>query len=250
MSLSIRPGECLGFVGPNGAGKSTLVKILTGLLKPSGGDLSVLACRPSDRRTAMLSALGVVFGHKTSMWWDLPVRHSFDAVRRIYRVPETAFGAQVEHLAGTLHLHHLMDRPVRQLSLGERVKCELALALSHRPRVLLLDEPTIGVDLESKHQLRNLIRSESSDRQLAVFLTSHDVNDILSCCSHIELVHAGRVFESGSLDDILDRLRVRRENTRDFEEKLIGRFRDQRRTESEIVEFGPGSEESPVENRD
>ena len=157
VNLQIRAGECLGLVGPNGAGKSTMIKLLTGLIKPSSGRISVLGHEPGRMSSQFLTQIAAVFGHKTSLWWDLPVRHSFDAIRRIYRVPVDAFRKDVALFAGMLHIDKLMDRTVRQLSLGERIKCEVVLALAHRPRVLLLDEPTIGVDMESKQQLRELI---------------------------------------------------------------------------------------------
>ena len=131
----------------------------------------------------MLTQMGAVFGHKTSLWWDLPVRHSLEAMQRIYRVDPAEFHADAKRFARALSIDHLMERTVRQLSLGERIKCELVLALSHRPRVLLLDEPTIGVDMESKQQLRALIAQVMRDRQIAVLLTSHDVNDLIACCT-------------------------------------------------------------------
>ena len=135
-----------------------------------------------------LTQIAAVFGHKTSLWWDLPVRHSFDAIRRIYRVPVDAFRKDVALFAGMLHIDKLMDRTVRQLSLGERIKCEVVLALAHRPRVLLLDEPTIGVDMESKQQLRELINRVVEERQVATLLTTHDVTDLTACCMHIAFI--------------------------------------------------------------
>ena len=237
VSLTLRAGRCLGFIGPNGAGKSMLVKLLIGLLEPSSGSISVLGHTPSKRDPAMLGRLGVVFGHKTSMWWDLPVRHSFEAVQRIYRVDPDAFRREVERLAAALNLGKLMDRTVRQLSLGERVKCEIALALSHRPELLILDEPTIGVDIESKHELRSLIHAERIERGTAIFLTSHDVGDLLACCTDVALVYRGRVFEELPVDRFLETLGVQRGQTQRLEERLIATFRAQRRSETEEIDF-------------
>lgn len=238
VTLDLPKGRCLGFIGPNGAGKSTLVKMMTGLLEPTSGRIEVLGHQPSLRTPAMLGRIGVVFGHKTSMWWDLPVRQSFEAVQKIYRVDRATFQQDVERLAEALNIGALMSRTVRQLSLGERVKCELALALSHRPDLLILDEPTIGVDIESKHELRALIRADVRERETAVFLTSHDVGDLLSCCNDVALVYRGRVFEHLPVDDFLDNLGANRGDTQGLEELLIDLFRSQRRSENEEIDFG------------
>lgn len=225
VSFQIRPGECLGLVGPNGAGKSTMIKLLTGLLKPSSGRISVLGFEPDKLSSRMLTQIAAVFGHKTSLWWDLPVRHSFDAVRQIYRVPAGAFHEDIKHFAGLLNINRLMDRTVRQLSLGERIKCELVLALAHRPRVLLLDEPTIGVDMESKQQLRALINQVVGERQIAALLTTHDVNDLISCCSHIAFIQGGHMFQLETIDGVLRMFGVSRDNSRALESCLIETFR-------------------------
>lgn len=238
VNLRIQAGQCLGLVGPNGAGKSTLVKLLTGLLQPTSGHLSVLGYAPGKRSVAMLNQIAAVFGHKTSLWWDLPVRHSLEAMQKIYQVDPHIFAADVAQFSQLLRINHLLDRPVRQLSLGERIKCELVLALSHQPRVLLLDEPTIGVDMESKQQLRQLINHVLQTRKVAILLTSHDVNDLLACCSHIALIQSGQVFHQSTLESLLEQYDLSRDNSRGLEDRLIETFRARRGDAEEEIEFG------------
>lgn len=225
VNLQIRAGECLGLVGPNGAGKSTMIKLLTGLLKPSSGRISVLGHEPGRLSSQFLTQIAAVFGHKTSLWWDLPVRHSFDAIRRIYQVPVDTFREDVALFADMLHIDKLMDRTVRQLSLGERIKCEVVLALAHRPRVLLLDEPTIGVDMESKQQLRTLINRVVEERHVTTLLTTHDVTDLTACCTHIAFIQGGNVFQIEAMDELLRRFGVSRDNGGLLESRLIETFR-------------------------
>ncbi|WP_296653777.1 ATP-binding cassette domain-containing protein [Paraburkholderia sp.] len=233
VNFQIRAGECLGLVGPNGAGKSTMIKLLTGILKPSSGRISVLGHEPSSLSSHFLSQIAAVFGHKTSLWWDLPVQHSFDAIRRIYRVPVEAFREDVALFAGMLHVDTLMDRTVRQLSLGERIKCEVVLALAHRPRVLLLDEPTIGVDMESRQQLRTLINRVVAERQVAALLTTHDVTDLTACCTHIAFIQGGNVFQVKAMDELLRQFGVSRDNGGLLESRLIETFRARGMTHDE-----------------
>lgn len=237
VNFQIRAGECLGLVGPNGAGKSTMIKLLTGLLKPSSGRISVLGHEPGRLSSHFLTQIAAVFGHKTSLWWDLPVRHSFDAIRRIYRVPADAFREDVALFAGVLHVDTLMDRTVRQLSLGERIKCEVVLALAHRPRVLLLDEPTIGVDMESKQQLRTLINRVVVERQVAALLTTHDVTDLTACCTHIAFIQGGNVFQVKPMDELLRQFGVSRDNGGLLESRLIETFRARGMTHDEERTF-------------
>ncbi|WP_210311688.1 ATP-binding cassette domain-containing protein [Brucella endophytica] len=236
-SLEIHAGQCLGLVGPNGAGKSTLVKLLTGLLQPDSGQISVLGFDPGKRQSAMLNQIGVVFGHKSSLWWDLPVKHSFEAVQKIYQTPPDVFNHDAQRYAELLRIDHLMQRAVRQLSLGERIKCELVLALAHQPRLLLLDEPTIGVDMESKQQLRAVINQILREKKIAVLLTTHDVNDLLACCSHIALLQAGELFQYSALKDLLGEFGLTSDNSRGLEDCLIEAFRA-RRDDDEEIEFG------------
>lgn len=250
VNFQIRAGECLGLVGPNGAGKSTMIKLLTGLLKPSSGRISVLGHEPGRLSSHFLTQIAAVFGHKTSLWWDLPVRHSFDAIRRIYRVPAEAFREDVALFAGMLHVEKLMDRTVRQLSLGERIKCEVVLALAHRPRVLLLDEPTIGVDMESKQQLRTLINRVVVERQVATLLTTHDVTDLMACCTHIAFIQGGNVFQIKAMDDLLRQFDVSRDNGGLLESRLIETFRARGMTTDEERTFCNTALVDSVEDED
>ncbi|MGR3910830.1 ATP-binding cassette domain-containing protein [Burkholderia sp. SR8] len=237
VNFQIRAGECLGLVGPNGAGKSTMIKLLTGLLKPSNGRISVLGHEPGRLSSQFLTQIAAVFGHKTSLWWDLPVRHSFDAIRRIYRVPVDAFREDVAVFSDMLRIDKLMDRTVRQLSLGERIKCEVVLSLAHRPRVLLLDEPTIGVDMESKQQLRALINCVVEERQVATLLTTHDVTDLMACCTHIAFIQGGNVFQIKAIDDLLRQFGVSRDNGAMLESCIIEIFRARGMTNDEEQTF-------------
>lgn len=238
VSFQIRAGQCLGLVGPNGAGKSTMIKLLTGLLKPSSGRISVLGFEPGKLSPQLLTKIAAVFGHKTSLWWDLPVRQSFDAMQKIYQVRAETFNQDVERFSALLNINGLMNRTVRQLSLGERIKCELVMALAHRPRVLLLDEPTIGVDMESKNQLRMLINQIVSERNVAVLLTTHDVNDLVTCCTHIAFIQAGHVFQLETMEGVLQMFGVSRDNSRALESCLIETFRSRGGASNADIEFG------------
>jgi ABC-2 type transport system ATP-binding protein len=225
VDLTVKANECLGFIGPNGAGKSTLVKILTGLQRPTAGRVEVLGEIPHRRSRSFLKQIGVVFGHKTSLWWDLPLRESFRDSRVIYSIPVERYRQNLDLLLVTLNLGHLLDRPVRQLSLGERVKSELALALLHQPKLLVLDEPTVGLDLESKSDLRSLIRQWVTERGASVFLTSHDMGDIGHCCDRVILVSQGVVKHVSTMTELRALLDVGDHDTTGLEQQLIQRFK-------------------------
>ena len=197
ISFEIRAGECVGLLGQNGAGKSTLTKILTGIIRPTAGKACVLGFSPQKRDLEFLRQIGAVFGHKTALWWDLPVRDSLEAARLIYRTEKDIFDKTLAELVECLSLKHILDQPIRQLSLGERVKAELAANLLHRPRVLFLDEPTVGLDLSSKYQIRDYLNMKKKQDGLAILLTSHDTGDIEGCCDRILIVHQGIINYEG-----------------------------------------------------
>jgi ABC-2 type transport system ATP-binding protein len=204
VSFSIEPGELVGYIGPNGAGKSTTIKVLAGILVPdaSTGRCEVAGRVPWEERTAHVGRIGVVFGQRTQLWWDLPVVESFELLRDIYRVPPRVYRSSLDELVEVLELAGFLDVPVRQLSLGQRMRCELAAALLHRPEVLFLDEPTIGLDSVSKLAVRELIRRLNRRRGVTVILTTHDMDDIEALCSRVILIAGGRIACDGSLADL------------------------------------------------
>ncbi len=199
LSFTIEPGEMVGYIGPNGAGKSTTVKMLTGILVPSSGRVRVAGLDPSRHRVRLTRRIGVVFGQRTTLWWDLPLRDSFALLRRIYRVPAERFRARLDELIELLDLGGLLDVPVRQLSLGQRMRGDIVAALLHDPDVLYLDEPTIGLDVVSKARLRQFLRRVNTENALTVLLTTHDLADIEQLCSRVMVIDHGRLVYDGQL---------------------------------------------------
>jgi ABC-2 type transport system ATP-binding protein len=202
ISFTIDAGELVGYIGPNGAGKSTTVKTLSGILVPDGGRCEVLGRTPWKDRIANARDIGVVFGQRTQLWWDLPAIESFDLLRDIYRVPKTDYIATRDELIERLDLGSFLDVPVRQLSLGQRMRCDLAASLLHRPRLLYLDEPTIGLDAVSKLAVRDFVRAMNRARQLTVILTTHDMDDIEALCNRVMVINEGRILSDGTLEDL------------------------------------------------
>jgi ABC-2 type transport system ATP-binding protein len=202
VTFEIEPGEAVGYVGPNGAGKSTTIKLLTGLLWPTAGEARVMDLPSSHRRTAIAQHIGVVFGQRTQLWWDLPVADSFELLRDIYAIPSAEHAARRDELAELLQIHDLLQVPVRQLSLGQRMRTELAAALLHGPPILYLDEPTIGLDVIAKERIRAALAHLNRQRGVTILLASHDLDDIDRLCSRVLVIDHGRLVFDGSLDDI------------------------------------------------
>ena len=199
VSFEIGEGELVGYIGPNGAGKSTTVKILSGILVPDSGECSVRGLCPWKDRVRHASRIGVVFGQRSQLWWDLPVIDSFTLLRDIYRISQTDYRISLDELSDRLDLAPLMNVPVRQLSLGQRMKCELAASLLHRPGLLFLDEPTIGLDATTKIAVCDFIRYINRERGVTVILTTHDMADIEALCSRVMLIGGGKKLLDGDI---------------------------------------------------
>ena len=202
LSFAIRDGEMVGYIGPNGAGKSTTIKILSGILRPDSGSCTVDGLVPWENRKAHVARLGVVFGQRSQLWWDVPVMDSYRLLRDIYRVPEDRFRENLERLTELLDLGDLLRTPARMLSLGQRMRCEVAAALLHSPKVLFLDEPTIGLDAVSKLKVREFIREENRTRGTTVILTTHDMQDVEALCSRVLLIGKGQLLLDGTTEAI------------------------------------------------
>ena len=202
ISFSLEPGELVGYIGPNGAGKSTTVKVLSGILVPTSGRCDVCGLIPWKNRIAHVRGIGVVFGQRTQLWWDLPVVESFDLLRDIYSVPDSQYEATRDELIALLDLNPLLDTPVRQLSLGQRMRCDLAAALLHSPSIVFLDEPTIGLDAVSKLAVRSFVKRINRERGVTVILTTHDMDDIEALCSRVIVLGDGHILSDGTLDEL------------------------------------------------
>ena len=216
IGFAIEPGELVGYVGPNGAGKSTTIKILSGILVPDGGRCEVLGRVPWKERVEYVSRIGVVFGQRTQLWWDLPVVESFDLLRSIYRVPEQEHRPTRDELIALLDLEPLLDVPVRQLSLGQRMRCDVAAALLHEPSILFLDEPTIGLDATAKLAVREFVLRRNRERGTTVILTTHDMDDIEALCRRVIVIGEGRILVDGPLAELRRRVRGERRLTLDL----------------------------------
>ena len=202
LTFTVAPGEMVGYIGPNGAGKSTTIKMLTGILVPTGGHLRVAGLDPSRSRTELARRIGVVFGQRTTLWWDLPLRDSYELLRRMYRIPPDRYRRNLAEFVELLSLDDLLDTPVRQLSLGQRMRGELTAALLHGPEVLFLDEPTIGLDVVSKGRLREFLRTLNAERGTTLLLTTHDLQDIEALCRRVIVIDHGTAVFDGDLADL------------------------------------------------
>jgi ABC-2 type transport system ATP-binding protein len=206
VSFEVQRGEMIGYIGPNGAGKSTSIKMLTGILVPSSGEARVNGFIPYKQRRQYVKTIGVVFGQRTQLWWDIAVIESFKLLRRIYEVPERDFRERMDKFNQILGISDYLYTPVRKLSLGERMRCDLAAALLHNPPLLFLDEPTIGLDVVAKDQIRKFLRAINREFQTTVLLTTHDLDDIEELCRRIMIIDHGRLLYDGPLDLLKQKL--------------------------------------------
>jgi ABC-2 type transport system ATP-binding protein len=210
ITASIMSGEAVGYIGANGAGKSTTIKMLTGILVPTGGQVRTCGYNPVPQRRLLAREIGVVFGQRSQLWWDLPLRDSFRILAAIHRMPILDAATRTEELVERLGLSQLLDVPVRQLSLGERMRGEVVAALVHRPRLLVLDEPTIGLDMISKERLRHFLVAERAESGTTLLLTTHDMGDIERLCERVLVVDRGHLVFDGTLADLAARVALQR----------------------------------------
>jgi ABC-2 type transport system ATP-binding protein len=202
VSFSIAEGEIIGYIGPNGAGKSTTIKVMSGILVPDSGECTVAGFTPWRDRKKYVRNIGVVFGQRSQLWWDVPISDSFELLRDIYRIPQAEYRQNVELLVETLDLADFLNTPLRQVSLGQKMRAELAASLLHSPKILFLDEPTIGLDAVSKLAVRQFIKTINREKHVTVILTTHDMNDIEALTDRVILIGHGRILRDGSLADI------------------------------------------------
>ena len=219
VTLTIQHGELCGYIGPNGAGKSTTIKMLTGILVPTRGQITVAGLDPSRRRVELARRIGVVFGQRTQLWWDLPLIDSFELLRHVYRVEAERHRRNLDDLSDLLDLGPFIHTPVRQLSLGQRMRGDLTAALLHDPEILYLDEPTIGLDIVSKARVRDFLSEVNTGRGLTVLLTTHDLADVERLCSRLVVIDHGRVIADGRVADIKDAYGTERTLVVDLEEE-------------------------------
>jgi ABC-2 type transport system ATP-binding protein len=218
ISFQIQTGELVGYLGPNGAGKSTTIKMLTGLLVPSGGELRINGYVPWRERQKYVAGIGAVFGQRTTLWWDLPVVESFDLLQYIYKIPKDRFHQNLAEFRKLLDLDSFLNVPVRSLSLGQRMRADLCAALLHDPALLFLDEPTIGLDVVAKERIRQFIQHINQERGVTVLLTTHDLSDVEKLCRRVMIIDRGRLLFDGQLAALQDKFGGERELVVDFAE--------------------------------
>jgi ABC-type uncharacterized transport system, ATPase component len=216
ISFTVREGEIVGYIGPNGAGKSTTIKIMSGVLVPDAGTCSIMGYTPWADRVRYVRHIGVVFGQRSQLWWDVPVIDSFELLRDIYAIPPNVYQRNLDTLTEMLDLRDIVRTPVRQLSLGQRMRCEIAASLLHDPAILFLDEPTIGLDAASKIAVRNFIKTINRERGVTVILTTHDMNDIEALADRILMIGRGMLLYDGTLSELRSRYGTRRTITVEY----------------------------------
>lgn len=205
ISFTVRQGEMVGYIGENGAGKSTTIKMLTGILTPTTGDIVVNGMNPHKEREKFVRTIGVVFGQRSQLWWDIAVQESFRLLKKVYKVSDAHYNEHMNHVIKTLDIEPLLDKPVRKLSLGQRMRCELAAALIHNPPLLFLDEPTIGLDVLVKLKIREFLKEINQKYNTTILLTTHDLSDIEALCERVIMLDEGKIIYNGALRDLKDK---------------------------------------------
>jgi ABC-2 type transport system ATP-binding protein len=220
ISFQIQPGELVGYLGPNGAGKSTTIKMLSGLLVPTSGEISVFGRIPWKQRQEHVAKIGTVFGQRTTLWWDLPVIESLNLLKYIYKIDEQCFRVNMAEFQEILDLDSFLEIPVRSLSLGQRMRADLCAALLHDPPVVFLDEPTIGLDVVAKERIRQFIRHINNERKTTIILTTHDLSDIARLCRRVMIIDQGHLIYDGALEMLQNRFGDHRELVVDFAQEV------------------------------
>ncbi len=218
ISFSIKPGELVGYIGPNGAGKSTTIKMLTGLLVPTSGEIRVNSYTPWKDRQIYVSRIGAVFGQRTTLWWDLPVIESLDLLQHMYKVPKGQYQHNLDEFRKILDLDTFLSTPVRSLSLGQRMRADICAALLHNPDILYLDEPTIGLDVVAKERIREFIQHINQERKTTVILTTHDISDVVKLCKRVFIIDHGKLLFDGNLNMLINRFGGNREMVVEYAE--------------------------------
>jgi len=234
VSFNVEAGEIVGFLGPNGAGKTTTLKMLSGLLHPTGGEAHVLGHLPWKRESAYLKNIGLVMGNRNQLTWDIPALDSFAVNQAVYDIPEMAYRQTLNELVELLDLGNIIKKPVRNLSLGERMKCELAASLLHRPKVLFLDEPTLGVDVSMQGRIRQFVAEHNAKYGATILLTSHYMADVTALCKRIIVIHRGRLLYDGPIDTLSERIAPFKLVTVDVENEEAG---------AQVAQFGEVTEQ-------
>lgn len=218
ISFAVERGELVGYLGPNGAGKSTTIKMLTGLLVPTGGEVVVNGRIPHKERREYVNRIGAVFGQRTTLWWDLPVIESLELIQHIYKIPPDRFQQNLKTFNDLLELTPFLDTPVRSLSLGQRMRADICAALLHDPDLLFLDEPTIGLDVVAKERIRQFIQYINQEKGTTILLTTHDMADVQRLCERVMIIDKGSLLFDGNLDSLQDRFGGKRALLVDFAE--------------------------------
>lgn len=204
INFSVKQGEMVGYIGENGAGKSTTIKMLTGILTPTSGKIVVNGMNPHKEREKFVRTIGVVFGQRSQLWWDIAVQESFRLLKKVYKVSDAHYNDHMDHVIKTLDIEPLLDKPVRKLSLGQRMRCELAAALIHNPPLLFLDEPTIGLDVLVKLKIREFLKEINEKYNTTILLTTHDLSDIEALCERVIMLDEGKIIYDGALRSLKD----------------------------------------------
>ncbi|WP_209124058.1 ATP-binding cassette domain-containing protein [Alkalihalobacillus sp. BA299] len=243
ISFEVKKGEMVGYIGENGAGKSTTIKMLTGILTPSAGEVVVNGMNPHKERERFVRTIGVVFGQRSQLWWDIAVQESFRLLKKVYNIPDEQYEPHIKEIIETLDLEPLLDKPVRKLSLGQRMRCELAAALIHNPPLLFLDEPTIGLDVLVKLKIREFLKRINERFNTTILLTTHDLSDIEALCERVIMLDEGKIIYDGSLANLRGNWGQGKEIQFQFDEVVLQQSLVEA-TKDQPVEWKQGNQEN------